>query len=113
MDTPQVTPALLCDAMHRLARPATDAVLGLADDGGFWSIGLNDATAPVFASVPMSTHTTGRCQLESLYRHGMRVSLLERLRDVDHYEDASAVAARIPHSRFAAAFTVIDVQRVL
>jgi len=113
MDTPQVTPALLNDAMLRLSRPATDAVLGLADDGGFWSIGLNDATAPVFASVPMSTHTTGRRQLDSLHRHGMRVSLLDSLRDVDDYDDAAAVAARIPHSRFAATFAAIDAQLVV
>jgi glycosyltransferase A (GT-A) superfamily protein (DUF2064 family) len=88
-------------------------VLGLADDGGFWSIGLNDATTPVFASVPMSTHTTGRRQLESLHRHGMRVSLLESLRDIDYYDDAAAVAARVPHSRFAAAFAALDAEPVV
>ena len=112
MDTPQVTPALLGDAMQRLSRPATDAVLGLADDGGFWTIGFNDCSAPVFGSVPMSTRATGRCQLESLHRHGMRVSLLEQLRDVDNYDDASAVAAMIPRSRFAVAFDAVDAQLV-
>jgi hypothetical protein len=42
----------------------------------------------------------------------MRVSLLEQLRDVDNYDDASAVAAMIPRSRFAVAFDAVDAQVV-
>ena len=55
MDTPQVTPTLLSRALHDLSQPANDAVLGPADDGGYWAIGLCDAAARVFEGVPMST----------------------------------------------------------
>ena len=108
MDTPQVTPALLTDALRKLSHPATDAVLGLADDGGYWAIGLTDPTVPVFDGVPMSTKETGRMQLQVLHRHGLRVALLPRLRDVDHYRDAAAVAECAPSTRFASAFATLD-----
>jgi glycosyltransferase A (GT-A) superfamily protein (DUF2064 family) len=49
MDTPQLTRALLCDALERLARPDVDAVLGPTPDGGYWTIGLSDPDPAVFA----------------------------------------------------------------
>ena len=36
-----------------------------------------------------------------------------RLRDIDHYGDAAAVAASVPYSRFAAAFAAVDTQLAL
>ena len=58
MDTPQVTPALLDEALAsaRLHR----AALGLAVDGGWWAIGLRRPDSQVFAGVPMSTQADGR-----------------------------------------------------
>ncbi len=108
MDTPQVTPTLLTHALRILAQPATDAVLGPADDGGYWAIGLCDVALPVFEGVPMSTEETGARQLESLLRHGCNVEMLPYLRDVDYYEDAAEVAATMPRSEFAAAFARLD-----
>ena len=108
MDTPQITPALLVAALDRLGRADTDAVLGLADDGGYWAVGLGVPCPTVFAGVPMSTARTGIAQLESLRRHGLRVALLPHLRDVDLYDDAAAVAAAAPSTRFAARFSIVD-----
>ena len=62
MDTPQVRPALLGDALAQLARPDADAVLGLAEDGGYWAIGLRKPAPEAFAGVPMSSSRTGACQ---------------------------------------------------
>jgi hypothetical protein len=103
MDTPQVSSAQLADAARRLLRPGTDAVLGPAADGGFWSIGLMTPDASVFEGVPMSAPDTGERQLARLRHLGLRTGVLATLRDVDHLADAIAVAAEAPGGRFAAA----------
>jgi rSAM/selenodomain-associated transferase 1 len=108
MDTPQVTPALLAAAAASLAAPEVDAVLGPADDGGWWALGLKDhGHAEVLPAVAMSTDRTGRDTLAALRARGLRVSLLPVLRDVDTAEDAAEVARLCPpDSRFAAAVAV-------
>ena len=104
MDTPQVTTADLDAALETLAAPGTDAVLGPANDGGWWVIGLRNpqtvARKP-FGGVPMSAPNTGAAQLARLRRLGLRVRLLDRRQDVDSWADATAVAATIPGTRFA------------
>jgi uncharacterized protein len=102
MDTPQASPDVLAAAWGELAAGA-DAVLGLAEDGGYWLVGLRDAAADDFLGVPMSTTMTGAEQLRRLEERGRRVALLPTLRDVDRWEDACAVAEALPGSRFARA----------
>ena len=103
MDTPQVSPALLDDALDRLEQPDVDAVIGPTPDGGYWGIGFAAARPGAFAGVPMSTgHTLAR-QLDRLRALGLRTAVLDRLVDVDDIADARAVAAGAPHTRFAAA----------
>ena len=101
MDTPQVTAGILVDAITELMRPGCEAVLGHADDGGWWLLGLRRADPALLQGVPMSTSTTGIAQQARLQASGLRVSLLRRLRDVDTVEDAERVAAQAPDSRFA------------
>ncbi len=103
MDTPQLTPAMLTSALQELAAPASDAVLGLCEDGGYWGIGLRRPDGRVFAGVPMSTARTGECQRLRLAELGLRTRALPVLRDVDCHADALAVAAQAPASRFAGA----------
>jgi rSAM/selenodomain-associated transferase 1 len=102
MDTPQVTPDLLSGACATLRRAGTDAVLGLARDGGWWAIGLHRANAAVFDGVPMSRSDTGCRQLARLHTLGLRTAALPALTDVDTFADALDVAAAAPATRFAA-----------
>ena len=102
MDTPQVTPDLLDAGLAWLALGA-GAVFGPAPDGGYWTIGLAQADARVFAGVPMSTRTTGAAQLARLAELGLVTRHLPPLRDVDTFEDARSVARLAPEGRFAAA----------
>jgi glycosyltransferase A (GT-A) superfamily protein (DUF2064 family) len=102
MDTPQVDPPLLHHALCALARPAVDAVLGLADDGGWWALGLRHPDPADVVGVPMSTPWTGRAQHLRLLDRGHRMATLPPLRDVDTIDDAWAVAAASPDSHFAA-----------
>ncbi|MBE1576350.1 DUF2064 domain-containing protein [Amycolatopsis roodepoortensis] len=100
MDTPQVTPALLAEAADR----PEDAVLGLAEDGGWWALGLKDPLhAKALAGVPMSRDDTGRQTVQALAAIGLHPGILPTLSDVDTIADARRVAAAAPHGRFARA----------
>jgi rSAM/selenodomain-associated transferase 1 len=96
MDTPQVTPALLAQAAAALAE--APAVLGLAEDGGWWLAGLHAPDARAFVGVPMSADDTGASQLARLRELGLDPQLLPVLRDIDRIEDLTAVAAAMPSS---------------
>jgi glycosyltransferase A (GT-A) superfamily protein (DUF2064 family) len=89
MDTPQVTPALLDDALGSLG--LSDAALGLAVDGGWWAIGLRRPDRRVFAGIPMSTAETGAAQRARLRQLGLTVSDLPALVDLDTADDLPAV----------------------
>jgi uncharacterized protein len=107
MDTPQVTRALLAGALELLTSGEEDAVLGLASDGGWWAIGFREPAPRAFTGVPMSSPSTGSEQLARLGALGLRPRLLPELRDVDDADDARAVAALLPGSRFAAVVDAI------
>jgi rSAM/selenodomain-associated transferase 1 len=107
MDTPQLTPRLLVEGMSALERPGVDAVLGPTDDGGYWGVGFRTPTPGAFTGVPMSSHVTWRHQRSRLDELGLGVHDLPRLRDVDTIEDARAVAALAPHTRFARVLSAV------
>lgn len=101
MDTPQVTPVLLSLAAQRLLEPGTDAVLGLAVDGGWWALGLRRPDPRALLGVAMSTDHTGMLQHQRLQQRGLSMAMLDVLDDVDTADDAVRVAAQAPHTRFA------------
>jgi len=101
MDTPQVTPALLAQAAEPLVSGTADATFGLAEDGGFWLLGLREIDPALVLGVPMSRSDTGSRQLARLHQAGLRVRLLPELTDVDTADEAELIAAGTPGSRFA------------
>lgn len=108
MDTPHATPDLLAAAAAPLLgdEPAYDAVLGPADDGGWWVLARRDpSVAAVLAGVEMSTEHTGSDTRDALVGAGWRVGTTVMLRDVDEVADADAVAALAPGSHFAGAWS--------
>ena len=109
MDTPQVTTALLTDAARTLAEGGD--VLGLADDGGWWALGLHRPDGALLRGVPTSRDDTGARQLDRMRRSGLDPQLLPALTDVDTAADALAVAALAPGTRFAAAVRHIPLVR--
>jgi glycosyltransferase A (GT-A) superfamily protein (DUF2064 family) len=103
MDTPQLTPAML--AQVAAATDAHDAVLGPAEDGGWWVLALRRPTAArSLHDVPMSTPTTYDDTRRALVGEGLDVGVAATLRDVDTVADAAAVAAVVPGSHFAEAW---------
>jgi glycosyltransferase A (GT-A) superfamily protein (DUF2064 family) len=113
MDTPQLDPHVVDDAADQLRDDRVDALLGPAADGGWWALGLRDPRcADVLRDVPTSRDDTGERTLQALRGAGLRVRLLPELRDVDTVDDALAVAADVPHSRFARAVGALAVTAV-
>jgi glycosyltransferase A (GT-A) superfamily protein (DUF2064 family) len=102
MDTPQVTPDLLALAVEPLVTGTADATFGMAEDGGFWLLGLAEVEPALVLGVPMSRSDTGARQLARLYQAGLRVARLPDLADVDAAAEAERVAAAAPATRFAA-----------
>ena len=80
-----------------------DAVLGLAEDGGWWGLGLQQPDAGLLLGVLPSRDDTGRCQRARLVAAGLSVYDLPVLRDVDTLADALAVRRLCVHGQFAAA----------
>lgn len=99
MDTPQVTSRMLGDAAAALTE---SDVLGAAEDGGWWALGLRDPSmAHALLGVPMSAPSTGVDTHAALAAAGASLTMLEVLRDVDHESDLAAVSQLCdPASRF-------------
>ena len=103
METPHVA-HLLAGALEAIS--AGHDVIGPAEDGGYWMIGLCARTLrnlpAVFDGVPMSTSTTYAVQRERLHRAGRSILTLPLARDLDDFADLCAVAASGRTGRLAA-----------
>ena len=107
MDTPQLTPAALVEAAAMLTA-GDDAVLGPAEDGGWWLLGVaGPHLLTHLADVPMSTDETCARTREALRRAGANVREIGVLRDVDELEDARVVADAARGSHFARALELM------
>jgi len=106
MDTPQLLPQDLdlpgCLPGLTGAAATPQAWLGLAEDGGWWALGLTHPDPALVWGVVMSRPDTGAHQLQRLHRAGLPVRMLRTLRDVDSAADVAVVAALAPATRFAA-----------
>ena len=113
MDTPHIGPGELDAAMCNLIEPGVNAVLGPAVDGGWWSLGFRDIPDPpaqIFAGIAMSQPDTGALQLGRLHAMGLRVHVLPTRCDADTWDDACAIAAAAPSTRFARAVHAVETQ---
>lgn len=110
MDTPQVTAQILSDAAASLG---SSDLLGSAEDGGWWALGLRDpAMARALLDVPMSAPSTGSDTHTALTAAGASLTMLEELRDVDFESDLDPVSrVCVPSSRFRTAVDRIRSKR--
>jgi uncharacterized protein len=81
----------------RAVQAGEDAI-GLAEDGGYWVIGLGHVdplrVVDLFHNVPMSASNTGLAQLTRLHSLKRSVYLLPQARDLDTIADVEVVASR-------------------
>lgn len=90
-DTPQLTPALLGEAVAWLGHAEPRLVMGPAADGGFWLLGANRVLPPaLWTSVRYSAATTAR-DLHATMQDCGEWCTLAMLRDVDRADDLPAV----------------------
>lgn len=90
-DAPQIARADIARAFTLLRQ--NDAVIGPAEDGGYWLLGLNaPAPAALFKGVRWSHRETRRDLEARLIACGLgRIAYLRMLRDVDEVEDLRAL----------------------
>jgi len=98
-DSPTLDPARIAEAASALA--THDVVLGPAEDGGYYLIGVRKGTAAdrLFRGIPWSTGDVTRVTLEQARSLGLTVRLLPAWYDID---DPETLRRAIEHARTAA-----------
>ena len=84
-DCPDVNSEVLEQAIDHLS--SQDLVIGPAQDGGYYLIGMRKVYATLFENMPWSTSKVFSKTLAEAKRIGLKISLLRELADVDVYED--------------------------
>ena len=125
-DSPTLPTAWLVDAAHRLLQPGRRAVLGPADDGGYWLVGTQAAEPALYARIPWSTDASGYrtyqaaavvrlIRIRTLAEAGVPLDILGTWYDVDDRDglhrllvelDGSATSAGHPYAALATAACV-------
>jgi hypothetical protein len=88
-DSPTLPTVFLQDAAAALLRPGARMVLGAAEDGGYYLIGLKTAEAVLFQDIAWSTERVSAQTLQRAAEIGLEVALLPGWYDVD---DAAGLA---------------------
>lgn len=86
-DSPTLPTAFLRDTVAALLRPGERMVLGVADDGGYYLIGLKSPHAALFQGITWSTDRVSEQTLERAHRMGLEVVELPPWFDVDDAGD--------------------------
>ena len=82
-DSPTLPTAWLARAAERLLAPGRRAVLGPADDGGYWLLGLQTPESGMFARVPWSTEAVAAATTERAGEVGLPLERLGAWFDID------------------------------
>src|SRR2546428_424026 len=82
-DTPNLPTEYLRQAVDVLSRSATDVVVGPADDGGYYLIGVRQAWPTLFDAMPWSTPEVLPETLGRAHAAGLQVQCLPAWFDVD------------------------------
>ncbi len=100
-DSPTLPRAYIEEAFAALTNGA-DLVLGPADDGGYYLVGLRRPIPTLFTNVVMSTPTVLHDTLVIAAQLGLRTTLLAPWYDVDTFADLERLYADpepLPHTR--------------
>lgn len=84
-DCPQLDAATLAEANRQLERH--DIVVGPAEDGGYYLIGLKSPQPSLFREIPWGTSEVLTKTLQKVDTLGLRRKLLHTLSDIDYPED--------------------------
>ncbi len=87
-DLPDISSEIIEKGFHKLEK--NDVVIGPAEDGGYYLIGLNQPNAQLLEDKPWSQPQLLEVTLEEVKAQKLNVALLETLNDIDTYEDLTA-----------------------
>jgi len=90
-DLPTLPAAYVVNALERLAQPRESLVLGPAEDGGYYLIGLTRVHDELFDGIPWGTPDVLRRTLEAAGALRLRVELVPVWYDVDLPSDLKRV----------------------
>ena len=82
-DGPTLPTKLLVQAATRLLAPGRRAVLGPADDGGYWLLGVQTAEPALLSGIAWSTDTVAATTQQRAAEAGLELELLATWYDVD------------------------------
>jgi rSAM/selenodomain-associated transferase 1 len=94
-DTPTLPTAFLRDAADLVARPGLDVVIGPAEDGGYYLIGLRAPRAALFTGIAWSTATVLEETLRRARGTGLAATCLPVWFDVDTPGDLERLRAAL------------------
>ncbi|MEP2236090.1 MAG: TIGR04282 family arsenosugar biosynthesis glycosyltransferase [Alteripontixanthobacter sp.] len=95
-DAPEVTPELLQQAARALED--APAVIGPADDGGYWLIGFREPAPFLFEQMEWSVDSVLPETLRRLAERGIEPAMLPVLTDIDTGEDLAKFPAFAPEA---------------
>ncbi len=84
-DIPALRSEILGEGLQKLDE--VDVVLGPAEDGGYYLIGMGRPRSRLFSEIPWGTADVCRLTEERLRREGLSFTKLETLSDLDRPED--------------------------
>ncbi len=103
-DSPQLPARVVAQAFAALCQ--RDVVLGPAEDGGYYLIGLHlAARADLFRGIQMSTRQVLRETMARAHALGLTVALLEPAFDVDEVGDLARLEAALTEDNCVARHT--------
>jgi rSAM/selenodomain-associated transferase 1 len=92
-DAPALTERAVEDAFALLGRH--DVVLGPAEDGGYWCVGLRQPAPELFRDVPWSTERVLGATMERARAAGLAVAMAATLADLDTPADLARLIGRL------------------
>ncbi len=84
-DCLDVTSDIINEALYLLDE--TEVVLGPAEDGGYYLLGLNKYRPPIFQDIDWSTEHVLEQTVLKIVENGLNYSLLKTLKDIDTVND--------------------------
>jgi rSAM/selenodomain-associated transferase 1 len=109
-DIPTLPTRLLAEAAEALLAPGDRAVLGAADDGGYYLLGLKAPHATMFADIAWSTASVAEATRDRARGLGLDVVELDPWHDVD---DAQALGVLMTDTDgYAAPATRVAIERL-
>lgn len=105
-DSPQIAYQTVVQA--RQALQEVDVVLGPAEDGGYYLLGMR-SPHDLFNGIPMSTSEVASMTIARAHELGLTVRSLDPLFDVDEYADLMRLAALLQTDRSLAPATAAQI----